>query len=227
MSVDCVVFGFDKERLNVLLIEQKTLNGSAQGALALPGDLVIEDEGLDQAANRVLHELTSLHGIFLRQFHTFGDPNRVKDIKDLDWLQSYRENPQARVITVGYFALVRTEDFKPEASSFAQKVAWVDVHDVPCLAFDHNSIFETALARLRIEFENHNIGLELLPEKFTMGQLQRLYEVILDRELDKRNFRKKIIKEKLVLPLAEKQKGVLHKPAQLYRLNPAATGISH
>lgn len=220
VSVDCVVFGFDMETLNVLLIEQKDLKADFQGLPALPGDLVIEDESLDAAANRVLLELTNLQGIFLRQFHAFGDPNRVKDIKDLDWLQSYRENPQARVITIGYFALVRTADFAPEASSFAKRVFWCDVHDIPNLAFDHNQILQAALTRLRQEFENHNIGLELLPEKFTMSQLQRLYEVILDKKLDKRNFRKKATKEKLVLPLAEKQKGVLHKPARLFVLNP-------
>jgi 8-oxo-dGTP diphosphatase len=220
VSVDCVVFGFDMETLNVLLIEQKDLQEEFHGLPALPGDLVMEDESLDSAANRVLLELTNLQGIFLRQFHAFGDPNRVKDIKDLKWLQSYRENPQARVITIGYYALVRTADFAPEASSFAKRVYWCDVHEIPNLAFDHNSIVESALTRLRQEFENHNIGLELLPEKFTMSQLQRLYEVILDKKLDKRNFRKKATKEKIILPLAEKQTGVLHKPARLFVLNP-------
>lgn len=220
VSVDCVVFGFDNKSLNVLLIEQKDL-GQQEKQLALPGDLVIEDESLDKAAERVLQELTGLKGIFLRQFHAFGDPNRVKNVKDLKWLQSYRENPQARVITVAYFALVRMEDFKPSASSFAERVFWKDIHNIPELAFDHNEITTDALENLRMQFEVNHVGFELLPEKFTLNQLQVLHEAVLDKELDKRNFRKKVLKESWVTPLEEKQRGVLHKPARLYMLNTA------
>lgn len=218
VSVDCVVFGFDSERLNVLLIDKK-LPESEQSQHALPGDLIAEDESLDQSASRVLKELTDLEGIFLKQFQAFGNPDRVKDAKDLEWLRRYRQHPDARTITVAYFALVKMGDFSPEASSFADRVYWCDVHEVPQLAFDHNEIFEEALSRLRLDFESHRIGFELLPEKFTLSQIQRLYEIILDKELDKRNFRKKIIKEKLVKPTEEKQTGVLHKPARLYQIN--------
>lgn len=224
VSVDCAVFGFDNTQLNVLLIKQKELKAGMNSQYALPGDLVMESESLDDAANRVLKELTQLEGIFLRQFHAFGDPNRVSNIKDLDWLQSYRQNPQARVITIGYLALVRMEDFLPEASSFAEKVFWREIHDVPSLAFDHDTILETALSRLREEFTHQNIGLELLPEKFTLSQFQALHEIILEKKLDKRNFRKKVLKEKLVVPLKEKQQGVLHKPAQLFALNEEPVG---
>lgn len=222
VSVDCVVFGFDNENLNVLLIQQKALAEGQPSQLALPGDLVLEDESLDEAADRVLSELTQLEGITLRQFHTFGDPNRVRNIKDLNWLQSYREQPQARVITVAYFALVKMADFEPAASSFAEKVYWQEVHEIPELAFDHNQILEVGINRLRQEFENHNIGYELLPEKFTLSQLQKLHEIILDKTLDKRNFRKKVMRDKIVVPLKEKQQGVLHKPAQLFELNAGA-----
>lgn len=222
VSVDCVVFGFDNENLNVLLIQQKALATGQLSQFALPGDLVMEDESLDEAANRVLFELTQLTGITLRQFHAFGDPNRVKNIKDLQWLQSYRENPQARVITVAYFALVKMADFEPAASSFAEKVFWQEIHEIPDLAFDHNQILNVAIDRLRKDFESHSIGYELLPDKFTLSQLQKLHEIILDRELDKRNFRKKVIREGLVTPLKEKQQGVLHKPAQLFELNQEA-----
>ncbi|MCT4623897.1 MAG: NUDIX domain-containing protein [Schleiferiaceae bacterium] len=218
VSVDCVVFGFDNEKLNVLLIEQKDL-GQTTKQLALPGDLVLQEESLDEAASRVLSELTHLEGITLQQFQAFGDPNRVKNVKDIAWLQSYRENPQARVITVGYFALVRMDEFKPEASSFAERVFWCEMHEVPELAFDHNSIVTQGLERLRESFTNKQTGFELLPEKFTLNQLQLLHEIILDKPLDKRNFRKKVMKEKLVVGLDEKQKGVLHKPAQLFKLN--------
>ncbi len=218
VSVDCVVFGFDNKSLKVLLIEQKDL-GQGIKQLALPGDLVMEDEGLDEAANRVLLELTQLQGIFLRQFHAFGDPNRVKNIKDISWLQSYRENPQARVITIAYFALIKMDDFEPAASSFAERVYWQDLNNIPPLAFDHNAILNQAINSLRIQFEVKHIGFELLPEKFTLNQLQVLHEAVLGKELDKRNFRKKVMKESWVLPLEEKQKGVLHKPARLYTLN--------
>jgi 8-oxo-dGTP diphosphatase len=217
VSVDCVVFGFDNDQLNVLLIEQKMQNIN-KVQVALPGDLISDDESLDEAASRVLLELTGLTGIFLKQFKTFGNPNRVKDIKDLDWLQSYRENPQARVITVAYFALVKMEEFEAAASSFAGKVFWQNVQKVPSLAFDHDEIFKTAFAELRDGFEAKKTGFELLPEKFTLSQIQRLYEIILGKKLDKRNFRKKILKENLVTPTNEKQKGVLHKPAMLYEM---------
>lgn len=218
VSVDCVVFGFDNERLNVLLLGQK-LKNKGKSQIALPGDLILNDEGLDAAANRVLSELTRLEGVFLKQFSTFGDPNRVSDIKDLDWLQSYRRHPQARVITVAYFALVKMEDFEPEASSFAEKVFWCDTKEIPALAFDHNQILQTAWDQLKYDFKHQKTGFELLPKKFTLTQLQRLHEIILDEHLDKRNFRKKILKENLVRPTDEKQKGVLHKPAMLYEVN--------
>lgn len=218
ISVDCVVFGFDNEKLNLLLLEQK-MSDHSKGQYALPGDLILQDEGLEEAATRVLKELTGLQGIFLRQFKTFGNPNRVSDIKDLNWLKSYRHHPQARVITVGYFALVQMADFVPEASSFAEKVFWHEVDHLPALAFDHREIVEEALLRLRDDFVNYKTGFELLPERFTLAHLQRLYEIILGDRLDKRNFRKKILKEKLVTPTHEKQTGVFHKPAELYQLN--------
>lgn len=217
VSVDCVVFGFDNQRLKVLLLEQK-LQDKDKSQYALPGDLILNDEGLDAAANRVLEELTQLKGIFLKQFYTFGDPLRVKDTKDLDWLQSVREKPKARVITVAYFALVKMGDFEPEASSFAERVFWCDVKDLPSLAFDHGSIIEEAWARLKNDFVYRKTGFELLPKKFTLTQVQKLYEIILDKKLDKRNFRKKILKENLVIPTLEKQQGVLHKPALLYEI---------
>jgi 8-oxo-dGTP diphosphatase len=218
VSVDCVVFGFDNERLKVLLVEQKLPN-KEKVQFALPGDLIVDDESLDEAANRVLFEISGLSGIFLQQFKAFGDPSRVSDIKDLDWLKSYRSNPQARVITVAYMALVKMEEFSPEASLLVERVFWRNIEDMPVLAFDHNVILADALERLRDDFVNYKTGFELLPEKFTLGHIQRLYEIILGKDLDKRNFRKKILKEKLVAPTDQKQIGVLHKPAVLYKLN--------
>ncbi len=216
VSVDCVVFGFHNNKLRVLLIEQENSSKGSAQRYALPGDLVFSDEHIDHAAERVLYELTSLKGIYLEQFQTFGDPQRVQKEKDQEWLRSTRKNPDARVITVAYYSLVKMEDYVPSPSSFAERAEWKDVHDIPDLAFDHNEILTKALEVLRIEVANHTIGFELLPEKFTLGQLQQLYEVILDKQLDKRNFRKAIKKMDTVLALEEKQKGVLHKPAQLF-----------
>ncbi len=219
ISVDCVVFGFDEDELKVLLIEQKQPDGKSAIKLqkAVPGDLVDENESLDQAAQRILLELTSLKGIYLKQFHAFGDPNRVSGLKDRDWLRSFRTHPERRVITVGYYSLVKMDDFNPQAASFAAKAQWVDVYKIPSLAFDHNNIVDQALQVLRHELMADHIGFELLPEKFTLSQLQKLYEIILDKKLDKRNFRKNIMRTDTVTPLEEKQSGVYHKPAQLFK----------
>lgn len=219
VSVDCVIFGFDDDKLKVLLIEQAHPNKETH-RLALPGDLVFENEGLDEAAARVLNELTRLKGIFLRQFHAFGNPDRVSNDKDKEWLETYRTDPNARVITIAYFSLVKMEEYNPGTGSFAAASNWVDIHNVPELAFDHNQILDKALEALREEINHNRIGLDLLPKKFTLSQLQRLYEVILDRPLDKRNFRKSIKKMHHIKALDERQTGVNHKPAQLYKFVP-------
>ena len=223
VSVDCVIFGWDGEHLNVLLIEQKRAKKNAHlpPRLAIPGDLVLEDEGLDDAANRILKELTKLEGIYLRQFEAFGNPSRVKELKDQDWLKEFREEPEAHVITVAYFSLVRMDMVNPEASSFASNILWVEMHNIPDLAFDHNIIIEKALLRLQQNVEQKSIGFELLPEKFTLTQIQNLYVDILDKSLDKRNFRKSIKKLETIIPLNEKQVGVTHKPGQLFEYKPS------
>lgn len=220
ISVDCVLFGFDEKKLKVLLIEQRhpgTDRKLPKIQTALPGDLLKDKESLDDCAKRVLKELTSLKGIYLKQFHTFGDPKRVQDLKDQEWLRLFRAHPERRVITVGYYSLVKMDDYTPKASSFAGKTKWVDVYSIPQLAFDHNDIVERALDVFRHELVADNIGFELLPEKFTLSQLQHLHEIILDKKLDKRNFRKNVLKGDHLTPLEEKQQGVLHKPAQLYK----------
>jgi len=220
ISVDCVIFGFDGENLNVLLIEEKDIG---QGLLRkrLPGDLIFfffQGEGLDSAADRVLWELASLKNVIMKQFHTFGEPDRVNDPKDKKWLELYRKNPEERVITVAYYALVKMADFSPNPASFAGEALWQDIQEVPELAFDHNEIVEVALWKLQRHFELNKSGYELLPPKFTLNQLQQLHEAITQEELDKRNFRKKVVRERLVEATDEKQEGVLHKPARLYRI---------
>lgn len=220
VSVDCVLFGFDDRKLKVLLIEQRQPGKEKKISklqTALPGDLLKENESLEEAAKRVMKELTSLKGIYLKQFYTFGDPMRVKNLKDQDWLRLFRAHPERRVITVGYYSLVKMDDYSPKASSFAGKAKWVDVYSIPELAFDHNEIVDRAIDILRHELVADNIGFELLPEKFTLSELQHLHEIILNKKLDKRNFRKNMLKMEQLKPLEEKQKGVLHKPAQLYQ----------
>ncbi|CAI8435380.1 MAG: NUDIX hydrolase [Schleiferiaceae bacterium] len=217
ISVDAVIFGFDGERLKVLLIEEKDIG---QGLLRkrLPGDLIHRGEGLDDAANRVLFELASLKDVTLKQFHTFGDPGRTNQAKDRKWLELYRTNPKERVITVAYYALVKMADFVPNPASFAGEALWMDIQEVPELAFDHNEIVEIALWKLQRHFELNKNAYELLPPRFTLNQLQQLHEAITQEEFDKRNFRKKVVRENAVEATEEKQEGVLHKPARLYRI---------
>lgn len=215
VSVDCVVFGFDDNELKVLLIEQRPQLTVTNTQKALPGDLVKENEDLDGAANRVLKELTKLTGLYLHQFKAFGDPKRVSDLKDQEWLRAFRSRPQSRVITVAYYSLVRMEDYEPMASSFAGKVEWLKLDEVPELAFDHNKILNEAIKVLKAEV-NLKLLSKLLPNKFSLSQVQRLYELILGKELDKRNFRKKLKNENQLIELDEKEVHVDHKPAQLY-----------
>ncbi|MCK0200789.1 NUDIX hydrolase [Ornithobacterium rhinotracheale] len=216
VSVDCTVFGYDDKQLKILLIEQKKQSPEHIPLRALPGDHVYKGEDIDDAANRVLEELTGLRGVFLKQFHAFGKPDRLQQKQDKEWLLNVRKDLNKHVVTIAYYSLIKMEDFVPEAVSFANKTEWVNIDEIPHLGFDHDEIFQKALATLRFDTENYNIAFELLPKKFTLSQLQNIYEVILDREFDKRNFRKSIKKLSNLIPLNEKQKGVFHKPAQLY-----------
>ena len=216
LSIDCVVLGFDNDqKLKVLLIK-KFINERNDFQFALPGDLVGLKEDLLSGAKRILKSLTSLEDIYLKQFYTFGNPDRTKHKKDQSWLKMYRQQPEERVITVGYIALVKMEEYTPHPSSFAIDAEWIELSQVSeDLAFDHNLILEKGLKYLREQLD-HQLISNLLPSKFTLSQLQRLYEILLDEKLDKRNFRKNISKESLIIKTNEKQKGVAHKPAHLY-----------
>lgn len=219
VSTDCVIFGFDNSKLNLLLITRKSKQSGESQRMALPGDLIYEDENLDQAASRVLGELTGLKDIYLQQIGAFGDPERLSASEDRDWLESVREQPDARVITVAYFSLVNMRDYAPQASSFAASARWVPLEMVRELAFDHHDILNEAKRRLRETLKNKPVGFNLLPEKFTLTQLHHLYEAILDKPLDKRNFRRKMLKLNILTRLEEKQKGVPHKPSRYYTFN--------
>lgn len=224
VSVDCVVFGYTLGKLKVLLIKRDISeqdNGKAY-SWTLPGDLINDDENLDQAAYRVLKDLTSLENIYLRQFQTFGEPDRVKHPKDMVWLNKTRLYPDARVITVAYYALVNIKDLSPSPAHFALEVEWQDIDAITGLLFDHDLIVKKGVGSLRQAVIHSPIIFELLPKKFTLTQVQQCYETILAKEFDKRNFRKKMIKSGILIPLNEKQTNVTHKPAQFYMLNKEA-----
>jgi 8-oxo-dGTP diphosphatase len=219
ISVDCVIFGFDFEKLKVLVIEREVKKDSENAQFSLPGDLIFDDENLDQAAERVLRELTGLENIFLEQLGAFGNLDRLSKSADKEWLNSMRDQPDVRVITVAYYALVNLNAFHPMAANFAKAVSWQPVDEVEMMAFDHLEILQKAHKQLHDKLKIQPIGFNLLPEKFTLSQLHKLYEVIVGRELDKRNFRRKMIKLQIVEKLEEKQKGVPHKPSNFYQFN--------
>ncbi len=217
VSVDCVVFGFDFTNLNVLLIERNiSIDGTNYADLKLPGDLIRLDEDLDDSAARILIENTGLSNIYLKQFKSFGSPERLKrKQRDLEWLRKI-DHPEEHVITIAYYSLIDISEQRSSDLILSDNASWCPVHEVTDLVMDHMDILKGALEHLRIELLNKPIGFELLPDKFTLSQMQKLYEVILGTTFDKRNFRKKISSMKYLIPLNEKQVGVAHKPARLY-----------
>jgi len=204
VTVDCVVFGLDEDDLKVLLIERDV--EPFQGCWALPGGFVLPDESLEDAARRELAEETGARDVYLEQLYTFGRPDR---------------DPRDRVITVAYYALVKMSSHTLQAATDARNVAWFSLNDLPTLAFDHDEILQMAHQRLVGKVRYQPIGFELLPEKFTLTQLQRLYEIVLDRPLDKRNFRKKILSMNILMETDEIQQDVAHRAARLYRFDHA------
>jgi len=203
LTVDCVVFGFDGGALQVLLIERGL--APFKGCWALPGGFVHVDETLDAAARRELEEETGLKEVFLEQLYTFSRIDR---------------DPRERVISVAYYALTKPADHATVASTDAADARWFAVNEVPTLAFDHMDILSAALTRLRGKLTYQPIGFELLPPKFTLTQLQNLYESVLAAPIDKRNFRKKALSYDLLIPLKEKHQDGAHRPAQLFRFDP-------
>lgn len=219
VSADCVIFGFDFEKLKVLLIDRGENKDVNRIRLALPGDLIYDDENLDQAASRILKELTGLSNIYLEQVGAFGDPNRINKKSDIEWLKSIRAQPEARVITVAYFSLVNMDDYALSASSFAKNADWYPIENIDELAFDHTAILKASFSKLKEKIRIQPIGFNLLPKKFTLSQLHKLYEAILEKPIDKRNFRRKILNLNILTDLNEKQKGVPHKPSQFFKFN--------
>ncbi len=218
LSVDCVVFGFDSKGLNILLTKRELHNDDTGELIfsdyTLQGHHVIVNEDIDNAAKRVLKDKTGLDNIYQEQFHTIGDTARKSNKKDVAWRKSVYPEISRHVISVGYYSLVDSTVVKPDEHH--QETSWFPINNLPELGFDHREIVNKALEFLRIKLVHEPVGFELLPEKFTLTQLQTLYESILDKKFDRRNFRKKVAQMKYIISLDEKQKGVAHKPAQVF-----------
>lgn len=202
LTTDCIIFGLDEShKLKVLLIQRGT--NPHKDMWALPGGPVHKEEALRQAALRVLEEETGVHDVFMEQLFTFGKLGR---------------DPRGRFVTVAYFALVNLLEHPAEAKADTRNVEWFEITNLPKLAFDHDDIIEMAITRLRSKMRFQPVGFELLPELFTMPQLQQLYETIFGQELNKRNFRTRI-KNMDILEKVGQQENVPHRPASLYRFD--------
>lgn len=217
LSIDCVIFGFHENQLKVLLI-----NPGYTKKWALPGGFIPIDEDIDTAANGVLFYRTKLDDIFLRQFATFGslernDDDHKKQVLNFFNIPSEKSISYAkRFVTIGYYALVDVNKTVPQTIRDHETIEWIDHNNVPDLILDHKEIIEKALETLRIELNLMPVGYNLLPEKFTISDLQKLYESILDRKLDRRNFLRKITAIGILKKLDEKKQNVAHKAPSLY-----------
>lgn len=202
LSIDCTIFGFEDGKLEVLLIRRAI--EPSEGKWALPGGFILYQEDIDEASRRILKEMTGVDKLFMEQQKAFGTVNRY---------------PDRRVITLAYFALVQPGNYRLNPGPEASDVQWFDVKTLPHLPFDHKAIIDHAVATLRQKVRHQPIGFELLPEKFTLLQLQELYEAVLGQKLDKPNFRRKMQGMNLLVSLEEYQKGVAHRAARLYQFD--------
>ena len=201
VAVDIVIFSLRDDELHVLLIQRGI--PPFQGRWALPGGFVLEGESVEAAARRELEEETGVHGVYLEQLYTFGEPGR---------------DPRGRVVTVAYYALTK-EAAPVVAGTDAGAAMWMPARKHPPLAFDHEHILASAIERLTTKLEYTTVGFQLLPKKFTLSQLQRVYEAVLGRKLDKRNFRRKMALLGILTPLQEWDREGPTRPAQLYRFS--------
>jgi len=199
VATDTLVFTIIDQKLHVLLIKMKKKEW--KGTWALPGGLVNINESLDGAAKRHLKDKTSISGIYMEQLYTFGDPSR---------------DPDGHIISTSYMALIPADKVKLKTSKEYEAIEWKPLHKLPKLAYDHKEVIKYGVQRLRWKLEYTNAVYSLLPDEFTLSELQDMYEIILDRELDKRNFRKKILSLKMLKKLGKKRKGEANRPAELF-----------
>lgn len=217
LSVDCVIFGFHDNQLKVLLLKHRH-----RDMWSLPGGFIFKEESSDVAAHRVLRERTGLKEIFLQQFHAFANTERYNKEFHLNDLEEdgIAVSPDhwilQRFVTIGYYALVEFSKVIPTADTLTEKCIWWDTGTLPVMMLDHQKIIDTAMLTLRSHLNYQPIGYELLPQKFTLPELQKLYETILNKRLDRRNFQRKIEGFGIVKRLPERRKDVAHKAPFLY-----------
>lgn len=217
LSIDSVIFGFHDNELKVLLTKLKNTD-----LWSLAGGFVYKNEHVDDAATRILRERTGLSNIFLQQFYVFSDPKRsdkkfhVKRMQNTGWPVTKGYWLLQRFISVGYYALVEFSHVSPTVDYLSDLCDWYDIHNLPPLIMDHGEILKKALDVIRAQLKYQPVGYNLLPKKFTMPELQKLYETILDRKLDRRNFQRKVLGYRILKRLEKRRKGGAHKAPYLY-----------
>jgi len=218
ISVDCLVFGFDFKRLHILLNKRELISEETGETIisdyTLAGHHLLENENADKAAYRILHKITGFDSIYLEQFYCFSNTDRLAKEKDQLWIKHLNLEIPSHVFSIGYYSLVDKNNLVLDDKH--QNAHWFPIDELPELGFDHAEIIEKGIECLRKKFKQEPIAFELLPEKFTLSQLQKLYEAIAGKTIDRRNFRKKITQYKHIIPLDEKQTGVAHKPAKVF-----------
>ena len=227
LSIDCVILSFHEDKLKVLLLKNFNLDRHN-----LPSGFIYQDEAIDIAALRNLKERTNLDQVFLQQFHAFGKPTRYFpdqfaegmkslgiDAKKAKWLLQ-------RFVTIGYYALVNYHQTIPQLDLFSETYTWEDVYHLPSLILDHQELIEKAMETLKKDILTQPIGLKLLPKHFTIPQFHQLYEIILQRKIDRRNFRKKMLQSGILIPLNQQKETKGHRLPNLYRFDEAAYGLS-
>ena len=219
ISIDCVIFGFHENELKVLM-----LNAKYAGKWALPGGFILKEEDIDEAAHRILNKRTGLDKIYLKQFYVFGAPERSSKKINQEFLKNIGTKMEnswmfERFISVGYSALVDISKVHPVADLLSDSCEWFNIHAIPEMILDHREILEKALENLQFQLNFQPVGYNLLPLKFTMPELQSLYETVLDRKLDRRNFQRKIVGTGILKRLNETKKGVAHKAPYYYKFD--------
>ena len=219
VSVDCIIFGFHEDELKVLLLKVKY-----DSRWALPGGFIMKEEHMDEAAKRILKSRTGLDDIFMQQFHVFSQPERTSKSFPMQFLKNSGielENSWMfdRFVSVGYMALVDFTRAQPVADGFSESCNWFNIHSIPEMILDHELILKKALENLQLQLNYHPVGYNLLPAKFTMPELQKLYETILDRKLDRRNFQRKIVGTGILKKISETKNGASRKTPYLYKFD--------